>query len=98
MSSRIFTSNPRWEISTKSHIGKQGAGCKNFGWFDSEDPKLFVLTRSPAWGWYLLSTIPVGFFFFCGRYLMRKLREPVDTVEITTAPIRQGNTDTRREE
>lgn len=56
-------------------------------WFDPEDPQVFVLTRSPSWGWYLLGVFPVGLFFFFGRYLMRKLREPLDRVEITRAPI-----------
>jgi len=56
-------------------------------WFDPEDPQVFILTRSPSWGWYLLGIFPVGLFFFFGCYLMRKLRGPLDGVEITTAPI-----------
>ena len=56
-------------------------------WFDPEDPRVFVLTRSPSWGWYLLGIVPLGFFFFCGRYLMRKLRGPDAGAEITSAPI-----------
>ncbi len=55
-------------------------------WFDPEDPRVFVLTRSPSWGWYLLSILPLGFFFFSGRYLMKRLRRP--EAEIPVAPIR----------
>ena len=60
-----------------------GVGSADYRWH----PQVFVLTRSPSWGWYLPSIIPVGLFLFFGRYLMRKLRGPLDGVEITTAPI-----------
>ncbi len=74
--------------SAEKRLARYEVGKSYPCWFDPKDPQHFVLTRSPAWGWYLLSIVPLGFSFFSGRYLMRKLRRPADTVEITPEPIR----------
>jgi hypothetical protein len=73
--------------SAEKRLARYELGKSYPCWFDPEDQTVFVLTRSPAWGWYLLSLFPIGFFFFSGRYLMRKVWGPDAGAEITTAPI-----------
>lgn len=73
--------------SAEKHLDQYELGKPYPCWFDPKDPQVFVLTRSPSWGWYLLGIFPVGLFFFFGRHLIRKLRGPIDGLGMTT-PIR----------
>ncbi len=73
--------------SAEKRLARYELGKSYPCWFDPKDPQEFVLTRSPSWGWYLLSVVPLGFFLFSGRYLIRKLRGPDADAEITSAPI-----------
>jgi hypothetical protein len=73
--------------SAEKRLARYELGKSYPCWFDPEDPWVFVLTRSPSWGWYLLSIVPLGFSFFCGRYLMRRLRGPDGGTKMTSAEI-----------